>query len=210
MPILPYNGKWPRIAPDAFVAPTAVLAGDVTVESGASVWFGAVVRGDEAPVVIGRGSNVQDNCVIHIDTGSPCIIGADCTLGHGAIVHGARLGDRVLVGMRATVLSGATVESDSIVAAGALVPEGRNIPAGMLVMGVPGRPVRPTTELERERIREGAVHYQRYAREYAEGLRAAEQSSAEPPTVGGALSEEPTRTASGGPAARGDAASATT
>ena len=173
MPILPYTGKWPRIAPDAFIAPTAVVVGDVIVESGASIWFGAVVRGDEAPVVVGRGSNVQDNCVIHIDTGAPCLIGEDCTLGHGAIVHGARLGDRVLVGMRATVLTGATVESDSIIAAGALVPEGRHIPAGMLVMGVPGKPLRPTTEQERQRIREGAEHYQRYAREYAEALRAA-------------------------------------
>ncbi len=178
MPILPYNGKWPRIAPDAFVAPTAVVVGDVIVESGASIWFGAVVRGDEAPVVVGRGSNVQDNCVIHIDAGAPCLIGEDCTLGHGAIVHGARLGDRVLVGMRATVLTGATVESDSIIAAGALVPEGRHIPAGMLVMGVPGKPLRPTTEQERQRIREGAEHYQRYAHEYAEALRAAAPQSA--------------------------------
>jgi carbonic anhydrase/acetyltransferase-like protein (isoleucine patch superfamily) len=171
MPIQPYRGKWPRIAADAFIAPTAVVAGDVTVESGASIWFGAVVRGDEAPVVIGRGSNVQDNCVIHIDTDTPCVIGAECTLGHGAIVHGARLGDCVLVGMRATVLSHATVDEESIIAAGAVVPEGRHIPAGMLVIGVPGKPTRPTTAAERERIREGAEHYQRYAREYAEALR---------------------------------------
>ncbi len=104
----------------------------------------------------------------------PCVIGAECTLGHGAIVHGARLGDRVLVGMRATVLSHATVDGESIVAAGSVVPEGRHIPAAMLVMGIPGKPVRSTTAAERERIREGAEHYQHYAREYAEALRQVE------------------------------------
>ena len=175
MPILPYDGKWPSIAPDAFIAPTAVIVGDVTVEGGASVWFGAVVRGDTASVIIGRGSNVQDNCVIHVDSGAPCVIGEACTLGHGAIVHGARLSDHVLVGMRATVLSHATVESDSIVAAGAVIAEGRHIPAGTLAMGIPGKPVRPTTEQERQRIREGAAHYQRYARAYAEALRQVER-----------------------------------
>jgi gamma-carbonic anhydrase len=175
MPILPYDGKWPSIAPDAFIAPTAVIVGDVTVEAGASVWFGAVVRGDSAHVVIGRGSNVQDNCVIHIDDGVPCVIGEACTLGHGAIVHGARLGDHVLVGMRATVLSNATVESDSIIAAGAVVAEGQRMPAGTLAMGIPGKPVRPITEQERQRIREGAERYQRYARAYAEALRQGER-----------------------------------
>lgn len=173
MPILPYKGIWPRVAADAFVAPTAVVVGDVTIEAGASVWFGAVIRGDEAPVVIGRGSNVQDNCTIHIETGQPCIIGQDCSLGHGAIVHGARLGDRVLVGMHATVLSHATVGSDCMVAAGAVVAEGHHIPDGMLAMGLPARAIRQTTDQERERVRTGAQSYREYAVAYREALRQA-------------------------------------
>lgn len=179
MSVLPYKGTWPRIAADAFVAPTAVVVGDVTIESGASVWFGAVIRGDDAPVVIGRGSNVQDNCTIHIDTGQPCIIGEDCTLGHGAIVHGARLGDRVLVGMHATVLSHATVGSDSIIAAGAVVPEGLHIGEGMLAMGVPARAIRQTTEQERDRARGGARNYRAYAQAYREALRQAQNEAGE-------------------------------
>lgn len=184
MPILPYKGVWPRIASDAFIAPTAVVAGDVTVEAGASIWFGAVVRAEDAPVVIGRGTNVQDNCVIHVDTDLPCIIGEDCSLGHSAIVHAARLGDRVLVGMHATVLSGAQVGADCVVAAGAVVAEGKQIAEGMLVMGLPGRAVRQTTEAERARIRRGADHYRRFAREYAESLR---QAANEPPPPSNAV-----------------------
>ncbi len=166
MPILPYNGVWPVIAPDAFVAPSAVVAGNVTIEAGASVWFGAVVRGDSAAVRIGPRSNVQDNCVIHVDEGHPCVIGADCTLGHGAIVHGAMLGDRVLIGIHASVLNGAVVAEDCIVAAGALVPEGKEMPAGSLVMGVPGKVVRPVREEERARSLDGVQHYLDYAQIY--------------------------------------------
>ena len=170
MPILPYDGVWPTIAADAFIASTAVVAGDVTSEAGASVWFGAVIRGDSAPVRIGPRSNVQDNCVIHVDVGQPCVVGADCTLGHGAVVHGAVLGDRVLVGMRATVLSGARIGPDCIVAAGALVAEGKEIPAGSLVMGVPGKVVRPVSAAERARSLDGVQHYLDYADAYRRAL----------------------------------------
>lgn len=170
MPILPYNGAWPRIASDAFVAPSALIAGDVTIGPGASIWFGAVIRGDEAPITIGARTNVQDNCVLHIDTGVPCVIGEDCSLGHGAIVHGAHLGNRVLVGMHATVLSHAEVGDDCIVAAGAVITEGQHIAAGMLVVGVPGRAIRATNEGERRRVIDGAANYQRYARAYTISL----------------------------------------
>lgn len=170
MPILPYNGTWPRIAADAFIAPTATIAGDVTVGTGASVWFGAVIRGDAAPVTIGAGANVQDNCVIHVDAGAPCHIGAGCSLGHGAIVHGARLGNGVLVGMHATVLSHAQVGDGCIIAAGAVVAEGRHIPAATLVMGVPGRAIRAVTDDECARVRDGVEHYRQYARDYASAL----------------------------------------
>jgi carbonic anhydrase/acetyltransferase-like protein (isoleucine patch superfamily) len=170
MPILPYKGRWPTIAADVFVAPTATLVGDVTVEEGASIWFGAVIRADEERVVIGRATNVQDNCTIHIDHGAPCLIGERCTLGHGAIVHGAVLGERVLVGMHATVLSHAHIGNDAIVAAGTLVPEGKEIAEGMLVIGVPARILRSVRAEERERAAEGVEHYQAYASEYQRAL----------------------------------------
>lgn len=171
MPLLPYRGVWPTIAPDAFIAPTAVVAGDVVIASGASVWFGVVVRGDAAPIRIGPRTNIQDTCVLHADEGSPCEIGADCSLGHGAIVHGATLGDGVLIGMHATVLNGAQIGDGCIVAAGALVAEGKQIEAGQMVMGMPGRALRAVTEEERARTLNGVAHYQTYAREYGLFLR---------------------------------------
>ncbi len=170
MPILPYNGVWPTIAPNVFIAPTAVVAGDVTLEAGVSVWFGAVIRADSAAVRIGARSNVQDNCVIHVDERMPCVIGEDCTLGHGAVVHGATLGDRVLIGIHASVLNGAAVGEDCIVAAASLVPEGKEIAAGSLVMGVPGRVVRPVSEAERQRSIDGVRHYLDYAQVYRMAL----------------------------------------
>jgi carbonic anhydrase/acetyltransferase-like protein (isoleucine patch superfamily) len=179
MPILPYRGVWPRIAEDAFIAPSTVIAGDVTVESGANIWFGAVLRGDAAPIVIGPRTNVQDNCVLHGDEGAPCTLGAECTLGHGAVVHGATLEDGVLVGMHATVLNSATLGEGCMVAAGALVPEGKRFEPGQLIVGVPGKAVRPVSDAERERARSGVAHYLAYAREYAAVLRA---QSAEPET----------------------------
>jgi carbonic anhydrase/acetyltransferase-like protein (isoleucine patch superfamily) len=170
MAILPYRGVWPTIAPDAFIAPTAVIAGDVTIESGASVWFGAVLRGDAAPIRVGARTNIQDNCVLHGDEGMPCVLGADCTLGHGAVVHGATLHDRVLVGMRATVLNGAVLGDDCIVAAAALVPEGKRFAGGELIVGVPGRVARAVTAPERERALSGLRHYAEYAAEYGRVL----------------------------------------
>jgi carbonic anhydrase/acetyltransferase-like protein (isoleucine patch superfamily) len=179
MPILPYKGVMPRIATDTFIAPSAVVVGDVTIAAGASVWFGAVIRGDVAPIRIGAGSNVQDTCVLHADEDLPCEIGENCTLGHGAIVHGARIADHVLIGMHATVLNGAEIGAECILAAGTLVPEGKHIPPGQLVIGVPGKAARPITEAERERIRTGAEHYREYAREYAAVVRGAAENAAE-------------------------------
>ncbi len=109
MPILPYEGIWPTIAEDVFIAPGAMVIGNVTVHEGASIWYNAVVRGDSAQIVIGRRTNVQDNCTLHVDSDAPLTIGEECTLGHGAIVHGATVGNHVLVGMNASVLSHAQV-----------------------------------------------------------------------------------------------------
>ncbi|HEX8995199.1 MAG TPA: gamma carbonic anhydrase family protein [Ktedonobacterales bacterium] len=173
MLVLPYKGVWPRIAPSAFVAPTAVIVGDVEIGEEASVWFGVVIRGDTAPVRIGPRSNVQDNTVIHTDEGAPAIIGADCSVGHAAIVHGATVGDGALVGMGSTLLNRSTVGAGSIVAASSLLPEGKIIPDGQLGMGSPAKPVRAVNDAERERMRDGIAHYLAYAREYRAAINAA-------------------------------------
>lgn len=173
MIVLPYKGVWPRIAPSAFIAPSAVIAGDVEIGEGASVWFGAVIRGDTAPVRIGARTNVQDTCVIHTDEGMPALIGADCSLGHAAIVHGATVGDGALIGMRAVALNRAVVGKGSILAAGALLAEGKSVPDGQLALGSPARVARAVSEAERERLRAGVQHYLDYAREYRAALMAA-------------------------------------
>jgi len=180
MPILPFNGVWPRVAEGAFVAPSATLVGDVTVESGASVWFGAVIRADMSFVRIGPRSNVQDNCTLHTDENAPVVVGADCSIGHNAVVHGATLGDRVLVGMHATILNGASVGDGCIVAAHALVPERKRVAPGQLAMGAPIRIMRQVTDTERERVLTGSQHYQRFAEEYRRSLEAAQLKPEEP------------------------------
>lgn len=136
---LPYGGVWPRISDDAFVAPGAVVVGDVEIESGASVWFHVTIRGDVAPIRIGVGSNVQDGAVLHTDPDAPCLIGEDVTIGHGAIVHGATVEHGATVGMGATVLSRSRIGAGAVVAAGAVVVEGQIVPSRAVVMGVPAR-----------------------------------------------------------------------
>ncbi len=173
MLIVPYKGVWPKIATSAFIAPTAVIVGDVEIGEFASVWFGAVLRGDTAPIRIGARTNVQDNCVIHTDEGAPATIGAGCSLGHGAIIHGATVGDGALIGMAATLLNHAEVGAGCIVAAGALLPEGKIIPAGQLAMGAPAKVARPVSDAERARVTDGIQHYLDYAREYRAALMAA-------------------------------------
>ena len=152
--------------PTAFVAPGAALVGTVSIGAASSVWFNATVRGDLDAVTIGERSNVQDNCVVHVDRDLPAIIGSAVTLGHGAIVHAATIEDEVLVAMKAVVLSGCRVGSRCIIGAGAVVPEGTTIPDGSLVLGVPGRVVRPLTAEEIERVRKNALSYVELASAY--------------------------------------------
>ena len=155
---------WPNIDdhleidPTAFVHRRAYVGGTVRIGPGSSVWPMAVIRGDEGTITIGARCNVQDGCVIHADPDFPVVLGDDCTLGHGAIVHGARLDDRVLIGIGAIVLNGAHIGSGSVVAAGALVPQGMDVPAGMIVMGVPGkaRSIRPE---QAARLQRPAANY---------------------------------------------------
>jgi carbonic anhydrase/acetyltransferase-like protein (isoleucine patch superfamily) len=167
--VLPYDGTEPDVADDAYVAPGVTLVGSVTVRSGASVWFGAVVRGDGAPIEVGERSNVQDGCVLHSDPGFPVRVGADVSIGHRAVVHGCTVEDGSLVGMGAVVLNGAVVGHGSLVAAGSVVLEGTVIPPDSLVAGVPGTVKREVTDAERERIRSGAASYVSRAARYRDG-----------------------------------------
>ena len=166
MPILPYKGFRPKIAEGVFIAPGAMIIGDVTIHVGASVWFNAVIRGDSAPIVIGPHSNIQDNCTLHADPDAPVTIGASCTIGHNAIVHGATLGDHVLVGMGATVLNHAVVGSNTILGASTLVSEQKQIPEGVLAVGIPAKVVRPLTENERLMLSMSADNYSKRAAVY--------------------------------------------
>jgi carbonic anhydrase/acetyltransferase-like protein (isoleucine patch superfamily) len=152
-----------------FRAHNATLTGNLTIGAQASFWFNAVVRGDVAPVTIGARTNVQDGAVIHCDTEVPNHIGDDVVIGHGAIVHGARVGNRCLIGMGATVLSNTRLGDDVFIAAGAVVPPNLEVPDGMMVMGVPGKIVRPVSEKEREYMRWLAGHYVEIAEKYVSG-----------------------------------------
>lgn len=169
--IITLRGKTPTIGRDCYLAPTATLIGDVTLGDGCSVWFGAVLRGDVAPIVIGDRVNIQDNAVIHgtfekHDTR----IGSDVSIGHGAIVHGAVIKDRVLVGMGSIVLDGATVEPDTIVAAGAVLTGGKTAESRGIYAGTPARRIKELTEgQEADTITRIASHYATYAKWYEDG-----------------------------------------
>ena len=157
------------IASTAYIAPNATVLGEVTVGEQSSVWFGAVVRGDTEKIQIGRRSNIQDLCVLHADPGFPVVIGDDVTVGHAAIIHGARIESGAMVGIRATVLNGAVIEAGALVGAGAVVTEGTVISAGHLAVGVPAKVIRPLDDQNRARLRHAAEHYVHAARRYAGG-----------------------------------------
>ncbi|MFC3061221.1 gamma carbonic anhydrase family protein [Paenirhodobacter populi] len=165
------DGVEPLIAPDAWVAPDANLIGRVVLEAAASVWFGCTLRGDNEEIRIGAGSNVQENVVCHTDMGFPLVIGADCTIGHKAMLHGCVIGEGSLIGMGATILNGARIGRGCLIGAGALVTEGKEIPDGALVMGAPGRVVRILDAAAQEKLRQSAAHYRANAARFARGLR---------------------------------------
>ena len=153
----------PKIASDAWVAPGCYIIGDVILEAKASVWFGSTLRGDNEPIVIGAGSNVQENCVLHTDMGFPLTVGAGCTIGHKAMLHGCQIGDNVLIGMGATVLNGAVIGKNCLIGAGALITEGKMIPDGALVMGALGKVVRQLDAQAIDGLRQSALNYQQNA-----------------------------------------------
>lgn len=164
------EGHVPEIDPTAWVAPDAVLVGKVRIGPGASVWFGAVLRGDNEWIEIGAGSNVQELCVMHTDPGHPLRVGPGCTIGHKAMLHGCTIGQGALVGMGATVLNGALVGAESLIGACALVTEGKEIAPGSLVMGAPGKVVRALDSAAIEGLRRSALHYQANAARFRDGL----------------------------------------
>lgn len=166
------DGIAPQIAASAWVAPDANLIGKIVVEDEASIWFGATLRGDNEEIRVGRGSNVQENCVLHTDMGFPLIIGADCTIGHKAMLHGCIIGEGSLIGMGATILNGAKIGKGCLIGAGALITEGKDIPDGSLVMGAPGKVVRQLDEAGLARLRASAAGYRANARRFLVGLRA--------------------------------------
>lgn len=173
MPLYPYRGVWPTLAPDVFIAPGAQIVGDVRLGPGVNVWYNATIRADESYVEIGARTNVQDNAVIHVDGDQPCVIGADCSLAHSVIVHAATLGRHVLVGMHATILSHAVVGDEVIIGANALVGEHKTIAGGMIAFGTPAKALRPLTEAERARIVRNAATYLLLAGEHRASLLAA-------------------------------------
>lgn len=164
------DGIAPQVHPDTWVAPDANLIGRVVLEEGASVWFGATLRGDNEEIRVGAGSNVQENCVLHTDMGFPLTIGANCTIGHKAMLHGCTIGDGSLIGMGATVLNGARIGRGCLIGAGALVTEGKEIPDGSLVMGAPGKVVRVLDMEAQARLLRSASGYQANMRRFRAGL----------------------------------------
>ncbi|CAI9386252.1 gamma carbonic anhydrase family protein [Microbacterium sp. T2.11-28] len=161
--VLSVSGRAPTLDASAFVAAGARIVGDVTLAPGSSVWYNAVLRGDSAAIVLGEGSNLQDNVTVHVDAGHGVVIGADVSVGHNAVVHGCTIGDGTLIGMGSVILSGARVGAGCLVAGGAVVLEGMEIPDGSLVAGVPAKVRRSLTPEEREGILRNAQLYRQHA-----------------------------------------------
>ncbi|MEJ6388493.1 gamma carbonic anhydrase family protein [Gymnodinialimonas ulvae] len=170
MTLYALDGTAPKIADDTWIAPDANLIGNVVLEEGASVWFGCTLRGDNEEIRVGRGTNVQENVVCHTDPGCPLILGADCTIGHKAMLHGCEIGEGSLIGMGATVLNGAIIGSGCLIGAGALISENKTIPDGSLVMGMPGKIIRTLTEAEQAGLLASAAHYRDNMRRFRAGL----------------------------------------
>lgn len=167
-----------RIHPTAYIAPTAAVMGNVTLGEESSVWYGAVLRGDMAPIVIGAQSNLQDGTIVHVDEGVPCTIGRRVGVGHRAILHGCTVEDECLIGMGAVLLNNVRIGTGSVVAAGAVIPEGMQIPPRSLVIGVPGRIVRPVDAALSQRITSTWSHYVEQARAHRAGRYPLEPGSA--------------------------------
>jgi carbonic anhydrase/acetyltransferase-like protein (isoleucine patch superfamily) len=171
--IIPFDGKSPSIDPSAFVAPTAVIIGDVTIGAESSVWFGAVIRGDypDHGIVIGSRTSIQENCVVHVGRWGPTVVGDDVTVGHGAKFECCSIGDRSVIGMNAVILQNARVGEECVIAAGTVLLEGADIPPRSVVAGVPGKVKKTLEGGAAEWIKDGGEHYATLSRKYlAEGI----------------------------------------
>lgn len=168
--IMNFKGKSPKISETAFIADSANVIGNVEVGDISSVWFNAVIRGDRNKIKIGNRTSVQDNVVIHANPENGVEIGNDVSVGHGAVLHGCRIENNVLIGMNSTILNGAEIGKNSIVGANALVPEGKKFPENSLIIGVPGKVKRELEESEIEAIAENAAEYVEFVREYREEM----------------------------------------
>ena len=170
MPIYQLGDKHPQLAASAWVADSAQVIGDVRLEADVSIWFNTVLRGDNDPITIGSGSNIQDGSVLHTDNGVPLTIGRHVTVGHQVMLHGCTIGDESLIGIGAVVLNGAVIGRHCLVGAGALVTEGKTFPDGSLIIGSPARVARQLTPEQIEALRRSAQHYLENARRYREQL----------------------------------------
>ncbi len=172
MPLYRLNSQAPTLdqRETIWIAPTATVIGAVTLRANTSVWFGAVLRGDNEPIEVGRGSNIQENVVMHTDPGFPLTIGEGSTIGHKAMLHGCQIGPNSLIGMGATILNGATIGPNSLVGAHSLVPENKTFPEGVLILGTPAKVVRELSENEIKKIKQSAQTYQSKIPLYQEGL----------------------------------------
>ncbi|HUD90247.1 gamma carbonic anhydrase family protein [Sphingobium sp.] len=171
MPLYEIDGKAPACGRGAWVAPSADVIGDARLGDDVSIWFGAVVRADNTPIVLGARTNVQEGAMLHSDPGAPLTIGQGVTVGHHAILHGCTIGDNVLIGMGATVLNGAVIGENSLVGAGALVTEGKSFPPGSLIVGVPAKAVRTLSEDQIAGLRASADGYADKGRHFGQNLK---------------------------------------
>lgn len=173
MPLYALDGIAPETPPEGqfWVAPDAHVIGKVRIAEGVGIWFGAVIRGDNELIRVGADTNIQEHAMLHTDMGFPIEIGAGCTIGHGAILHGCTLGDNVLVGMGAIVLNGAKIGAGSLVGAGALVTEGKEFPPGSLIVGSPAKAIRTLDDAAREKLKGSASGYVRKWQQFATGLK---------------------------------------
>ncbi|MCD6546317.1 MAG: gamma carbonic anhydrase family protein [Thermotogae bacterium] len=168
--IVEFHGKKPKISRNVFIAPNAIVVGDVILEEGVSIWYGAILRGDIEPIIVKKFSNIQDNCVVHTSKGYPVTIGEYVTVGHKSVIHGCEIGDRVLIGMNATVLDGSKIDSGCIVAAGSVVREKSYVKPFSMVAGVPAQFKKQLDENVLTKLEEHAKSYFELSREYTEFL----------------------------------------
>jgi len=166
MPIYRLGDKTPQIPASAWIAPNAIIIGDVRLGENVSIWWNCVLRGDNDPIVIGDNSNIQDGSILHTDLGIPLAVGRNVTVGHMVMLHGCTIGDGSLIGMGAIILNGAVIGKNCLIGAGSLIPEGKTIPDESLVVGAPGRVVQQLSEKHRARIASSAAHYVSHALDY--------------------------------------------